>query len=384
MMRIDEIDDLDSFQQLQPEWDELCAAAGATSFFLSHAWFRCCWIGRGVAERPFVVVVRDGSRVVGLAPFFSRRSRWRIFPVRTAVVMQNQDSPFGDIILAPEGAGVIVRAMLDHLGRWSRLQIVSFNKIPHSSPTQALLASSRIGVPLIRATGGRSPVLRLDGNWAGFWTGQSQRFKKTVRNNANRVERLGRVTVEELSATLSAEECVEVLEEVAERSWKADLPISLRRNPDIRRFFAALTSVLCGRGQLRLWALRLDGVAIATEYHVRDGDTVYALRSDFDDRYREASPGAYLNDQIVRAYFEGNVRTYDMGPGDNVYKQRWANGARELDNLSFFSRRPYPLTVYAFEQHAAPHLRRAREWWPRSADRQAGQGRASCRSRALR
>ena len=158
-----------------------------------------------------------------------------------------------------------------------------------------------------------------------------------------------------------------VFTSVADRSWKAELPISLRRNPSIRRFFEVLTSVLHARGQLRLWTLRLSGIPIATEYHVHDGDTVYALRSDFDDRYREASPGAYLNAYIVRTYFERGVRIYDMGPGDSEYKQRWANSVREQENFWLFSRTPYGLALYNMERRAVPPLRRAREWWRASS-----------------
>ncbi len=362
-MKISAISDFDSFLQLQPEWDELCATAGATSCFLSHAWFRCCWQAKTEAVRPVVVIAREGSRLVGAAPFFINTASWRIFPVRIAALMQNQDAPFADVVLAPDGAGEILRAIIDHVRHLSKSHVVSFNKIPPSSPTHALLVNSGSGVPHIRAAGGCSPVLRLDGDWSGFWTGQSQRFKKTVRNIANRVERLGRVTVEELSRTATAEECMQVFASVAARSWKAQLPVSLGRNSGIARFFEGLTSELHACGRLLLWVLRVDGMPIATEYHVHDGETVYALRSDFDDHYREASPGAYLNDQIVRAYFEAKVRTYDMGPGDNEYKLRWANGARDFDHFSFFSRRPYPLAVYTFEQHAVPRLRRARDWW---------------------
>jgi CelD/BcsL family acetyltransferase involved in cellulose biosynthesis len=362
-MNLEEIDNFEAFLNLRADWDRLSEQSGASSFFLSHAWFRCCWIGKSEEVRPFVVVVRDGPSVVGLAPFFTNNIKWRIFPVRSIGLMQNQDSPFADVILAADRASETLRVILDTLGRSSKSQLVSFNKILRSSLTHGLLAKAGTEAPLICGAGGRSPILQLDGDWEAFWTAQSQRFKKTVRNVANRVERLGRVVVEELSATASAEDCMQVFASVADRSWKAELPISLRRNPSIRRFFEVLTSVLHARGQLRLWTLRLDGLPIATEYHVHDGDTVYALRSDFDDRYREASPGAYLNDQIVRLYFNRKVRIYDMGPGDNPYKHRWANGAKEFDEFSFFSRRPYAMTVYALEQHAVPRLRRARDWW---------------------
>lgn len=367
-MHIEEIHDFESFLQLQSAWDDLCRRSQCDSFFLSHAWFRCCWLGKAVDERPFVAVARDGSSVVGLAPFVFNTIKWRIFPVRTVSLMQNQDSPFADVVLAPDRASEILQGLLDYLRRSSKSDVVSFSKISRSSPTHALLVNSGAGVRLIRAAGGRSPILQLDGDWNAFWTAQSQRFKKTVRHVANRVERLGRVTVEELSGAATAAECMQVFASVAARSWKAGLRISLRRNPGIARFFEALTSVLHASGRLLLWTLRVDGVPIATEYHVRDGDTVYALRSDFDERDGEASPGAYLNAHIIRTYFERGVRIYDMGPGDSQYKQRWANSARDQETFWLFRRSPYGLALYNMERRAVPQLRRVREWWRKSSD----------------
>jgi CelD/BcsL family acetyltransferase involved in cellulose biosynthesis len=365
VMRVEQITDFEAFLQLERDWTAVCQAAGAPSFFLSHAWFRCCWAGKPEDAQALVLVAREGDSVVGIAPFFVHTSSWRIFPLRTALLMQNQDSPFADFVAVPDRAGEVARSLLEHLTLGVRCHVVSLRKILRASPTHDVLLGSRFAAPLIRAGGGTSPVLLLQSDWSDFWTAQSQRFKKTVRNIANRVERLGRVSVEELSAKSTPAECLQAYTSVAERGWKASLPTSIGRNPAIGRFFEMLTAVLHAKRQLLLWVLRVDDVPIAAEYHVRDGDRVYALRSDFDDRYREASPGAYLNEQIIRAYFAQPLRAYDMGPGDNAYKQRWATGAAEFDDFSFFSRRPYAMTVYAVEQHAVPRLRQAREWWRR-------------------
>jgi CelD/BcsL family acetyltransferase involved in cellulose biosynthesis len=365
MIRVAEIADFEAFLALEPEWTSFCESSGAGSLFLSHCWFRCCWVGKPEDVQPLVLVAREGRAIVGIAPFFVHTSPWRIFPLRTALLMQNQDSPFADCVIVPDRVAEILGAFVAHLTEAVRCHVVSLRKIVHTSPTYHVLAGTRFAAPLIRAAAGGSPILSLQGDWSEFWTRQSQRFKKTVRNVANRIERLGPVSVDEVSATFPADECLEIYRSVAERGWKAQLPISLGRNPAIARFFEAVTPVLQARQQLLLWVLRLDGVPIAAEYHVQDGNVVYALRSDFDDRYSEASPGAFLNEQIVRAYFERRLRAYDMGPGDNAYKQRWATGATEFDDFSFFSRRPYPLTVYTFEQHAVPRLRQARDWWRR-------------------
>jgi hypothetical protein len=124
-----------------------------------------------------------------------------------------------------------------------------------------------------------------------------------------------------------------------------------------------------------LWVLRVDGEPVATEYHVRDGQTVYALRSDFDEQDGAASPGAHLNACIVRAYFDEGVSVYDMGPGDREYKQRWATAATERDAFWLFNRTPYATALYTMERRAVPRLRRVRDWWrgPSAPAETAGQ-----------
>jgi CelD/BcsL family acetyltransferase involved in cellulose biosynthesis len=376
-MTIEQIDDFDAFLALEPAWNDLCRRAGMSSFFASHAWFRCCWEARAEGLLPLVLVAREAGEVVGLAPFFVHTLHWRIFPMCTASLMQNQDSPFVEIPVDSDRRREVLALFVRHLERMPKLQVVSLKKIRRSSCTHRALLEVSASSALVRSAGGGAPVLSLRGGWDQFWKAQSQRFKKTVRNVANRVERLGHVTLEEISHTAPAAACLDVYSRIAERSWKSDLPVSFKANPRIFRFFEILTPILHAERRLLLWVLHLDGIPVAAEYHVHDGDTVYALRSDFDDRYREASPGAYLNDRIVRTYFERNdVEVYDMGPGDNAYKQRWATGARDFDEFSFFNRRPYARTVYRLEQHAVPHLRQVRDWWRRDSRAVASGGEA--------
>jgi CelD/BcsL family acetyltransferase involved in cellulose biosynthesis len=362
-VQIEEIHDFESFLQLQSAWDELCERSGTTSFFLSHAWFRCCWSTAPPDVRPFLLIVRDRGELVGIAPLMVQRTNWRVFPLRVVSLLQNQDTPFTDFVLAREHGDRGLSAILGHLRTMRGWHLLSLPKIECGSSTDSALQDHLRESRHLRLPASRSPVLAFDCDWRTFWNRQSQRFKKTVRNIVNRVERLGSVSVDELSRRSSAAECFDVFRAVAARSWKADLAVSVTRNAKIGAFFSALTTVLQASEQLRLWVLRVDGRPVATEYHIRDADTTYALRSDFDERLRDASPGAYLNYQIIRTYFERAVRVYDMGPGDSEYKQRWATSQREFDSFWIFNRTPYPTAVYNVERRAVPLLRHARDWW---------------------
>jgi CelD/BcsL family acetyltransferase involved in cellulose biosynthesis len=361
-MQVDEIRDYDAFVALEPEWTAFVREQGVGSLFASHRWFRCCWSGRPSDARPLVLVVRQASRIVGIVPFFQRRASWRIFPARVLFLMQSHDSPFADLVLPRENAPRVVDAVLRHLATARGWDVLGLLKIARGSRTHGILRERLENTPHVQLANVQSPVLELDTDWKTFWTAQSQRFKKTVRNVVNRVERLGAITVAELTRMTPAAECAAVFRMVEGKSWKVELPTSLARSAEISRFFEALTTTLHASGDLLLWVLQLDGVPIATEYHVRDGDAVYALRSDFDDRYRDASPGAYLNHHIIREYFARGIRRYDMGPGESTYKQRWANGTVELDNLWIFNRTPYGMALHSVERWVVPRSRQAKGW----------------------
>jgi hypothetical protein len=130
--------------------------------------------------------------------------------------------------------------------------------------------------------------------------------------------------------------------DLSRRSWKGDRGVAIATMPNMQGFFAALTRRASELGWLSVWTLRLDGRLVAMEYQLRHDGRVNALRADFDPALREVSPGSALNFAVARALFErGGVHEYDMGPGLNEYKLRWATDSHDAGHLMVY--RP---TVY--------------------------------------
>ena len=113
-MRIDEVSGVDGFLQLGPLWEDFCRAEGCDSFFLSHSWFCCCLSGIAQGITPLVLLVREGSAVAGIVPLLLQRATWRIFPARLLSLMQNQDSPFVDMLISRSHAGAVVTILIDY------------------------------------------------------------------------------------------------------------------------------------------------------------------------------------------------------------------------------------------------------------------------------
>ncbi len=357
------IETADAFAALEPAWNQLVERSGQTTPFLSFDWFRCCWHATPPDRPPVMLLVEDAGTLIGIVPMMQVTHHVRRLPVRCLAMLESPDTPMVDIITAgpPEP---IVQALLDHFTGGRRWHSLLFQRLPSGSPTlKAVEACLTARLPWRRVGVVSSPYVSIAGTWEAFFRSRSQRFRKTIRNVENRLERAGRVTVEEHRRLDPGGAVFAEALEVARRSWAADEGVSMATMARMPEFFAALTQVAGDRGWLALWLLRLDGRPIAMEYQLQAAGRVHALRASYDEAYRELSPGSALNVAIVRALFDrGDVGEYDMGPGLNDYKLRWASAVHETVALRAYDTSAYALLVHGLEEYVVPVARRAKHW----------------------
>jgi CelD/BcsL family acetyltransferase involved in cellulose biosynthesis len=355
---------LPEFEALESRWSQLAEAADQPSPFLSHDWFACCWRASAKTAHPEALVVEDEGEPIAMLPLMRWAERIRGLPVRALGFLEGPDTPFTDVVgVGPMPA--VADAVLRHLGTRRDWHVIRFRKLRPSSPgTKALEGAMAARFAWQPSPGAGSPYLETTGDWATFYRATSQRFKKTARNIKNRLERAGRMTIEEHRAVDPQSPLFAELLDLTARSWKADRQLAIATMPGMPEFFAELTRRASARGWLSLWILRLDGRAIAMEYQIVDGTTVRALRSDFDVAIRELSPGSALNRAIAETLFaRAGVHEYDMGSGLNDYKMRWASGVRETVTLTAYRPGPYGRALAAVEMALVPAARRiARAW----------------------
>ena len=360
-LRVRRLTAQDDFRSIAPVWSDLAEQSAQATPFTSHDWLECCRIAAG--DRALELLgVEDSVAPVSLIPLVRWTGRTRGLPVRYLGLLDCPDSPIADL-LHTGPALPVVRALLDHLTGRSSWDVLELGRLPVASPTLKALEAELPGrLRWRRAGGDLSPYLAIHGPWPEFYAARSQRFKKTIRNIQNRLDRLGTVAVEEHSSVAPDGPLFEEMIGLTSRSWKAERGIAIATMPRMREFFGELSRRATERGWLAVWFLRLDGRPIAMEYQLRAHGVAYALRADYDLAYAASSPGSALNFAIARALFErGDVREYQMGPGQNEYKMRWASGCHETVSVHIYRPGLYPRLVHMTEDAVVPALRRLRE-----------------------
>jgi CelD/BcsL family acetyltransferase involved in cellulose biosynthesis len=339
-----------------------CAATGAPAFVVPD------WIDAALQWRPSESALRFAVAVgtnggEGFAPLVQVSQPLAGLPARTLQFVTVPDTQFVDIACGADGAqsfsAALATLLIERKGQWDclRLNYLS-DAYPNWRQLEAALATQGIACAIRPA--GSNPFVDLSGGFDAYYGARSRSLKKAVNLSANRLAKLGAVSVEWVRGGDRTGEALAQAIRVSAISWKHETGNSLDR-PGPRAFIERLTESAAGSGRLSLWLLRLDGKVIATEYQLMADGNVHALRSDFDPAFAEASPGTYLNHHLLKQLFGQGLQRYYMGPGSNAYKLRWTDVGEPLYSLTAYSPTARGRLLQWLEQSARPLARRWRE-----------------------
>lgn len=358
------ISKFEDFLFLEDDWNTLLNQNESNSVFLSHGWFKCFWDAWGNGKGLRVLVARKGSRLIGVAPLMIYTGQHLRLPAKILSFIENNECPHCGFVVPKDKACQVVPAFFDYIyANQNGWDILVLRKMPvGTSQISAIKAycdqnkNRCVDHPSLS-----SPFLRTDSDWDVFYSNKSQRFKKRIRYMQNKLYKQGDTIINESHAPAQVQALMGQIYDVGERSWKAKKGNAIGSSPQNRLFFSQLPYALEPEGKVCVWLLRLNNRLIAFEYHVRQNDIIYALRSSFDEAYRAYGPGSVLDFEVVRSLFKSDVNHYDMCGGPYAHKLRWTSDIKVHVDIMVFNRRPYATLLYFLEKDIKPLLKRILE-----------------------
>ena len=363
-MQVQCIDNDEAFLSLRHEWNALWRDSANPSYFSSHDWIRCCWQELRATRAMRILVVRHGSEPVVIAPWMRSRGSRNKLRVNLMTFIEHPESQVADLLCraTPESEQGF-RALMRHLSRElsAEWDLLALDKIPKTSPIVHWFERTQLH-------SNRSPqksssqvlVIPLGGSWDTYLSARSARFRKTLRNITNRIQRMGRVAVKCHRGDQLTAEAIGKLFSIADASWKLESGVAITSSKARKDFFEEVFRSGFTAEGIRIWILEVDGRAIASETQVVDGRTVYALRSDYDEQFGDGSPGVYLQMEILKNLFGGSYQEYNFGAGLNPYKARWTDQHAELMNFRLYNETLYGRLLQWIDQYKTSPFPRLR------------------------
>ena len=332
----------EEFAALRSDWNRLWRQSRDRSIFLTQDWFDAAWQWKCREEELYILCCERDGVLVGVLPLTRKRKARNGRARRSLEFLTVPDTQRCDALIANDAPDVAEALAGELVRRRREWDVIRLRYLATDSTCLTTLLSALRENCLTCATteSARNPWIDLEGGWGHFYSTRSRRLKKALNLAVNRLAKLGTVEIDWLApqtgTQLDVENAVAVLTGISLRSWKSGTGNSLD-NPGPQAFIHRLAHRAHERGSLSIWTLKINGAPVAMEFQLVDEGNVFALRSDFDAAFGEASPGSHLSKQMLEQIFAFQFSRYYMGPGENAYKYRWTELSDPVHTVSVYA-----------------------------------------------
>jgi CelD/BcsL family acetyltransferase involved in cellulose biosynthesis len=339
-----------------PEWNRLATLAGSP--FLTHEWISAWWEALGEGQL-LCALLRgpDGSLRGGACCRLSR----------TGELTSLTDSAYsyGWNVVAEDDAAR--RNVWDAIARFGARR-VHLSLLP-DRPDGAGAACEGLVRGGYRVVGRRaevSPYLLLPGSWDELLGSISKNLRHKWRRNRRALDQDGRLVMRTTRDEADVERDLDVFLQLEAAGWKGRAGTAILCDSRAELLYRTFARAAARQGWLRLSILESQGTPVAAAYGCAFAGRAFRLKSAFDERHADHSPGlVLLAEELERSIDEG-LREYDFLGSAEFHKMRWGSETRNRITVRGY-RGASTLPAYAYRAKLRPLLGRVRRQVRRTA-----------------
>jgi CelD/BcsL family acetyltransferase involved in cellulose biosynthesis len=326
LLETDLILEPEALERLRGEWDALALACELP--LMCPAWLLAWW--RHIAPKPArlrVVAVREGGKLVGLAPFYESPRRDGRIDYR--LLGNGLGSPLAPLALPRlqlEVASALGRALTR---AHPRPDLIALHSTPLASGWHAALGNGWTGrfkpISIVYRTR-PYPTVWLQGKSCETWlAGRSSKFRSKMRRLERRFDEAGGSWRMSTEATLPRD--IELFRQLHAARWQG------RGNSTVVAYGQRIHDMLSEAGlaliadeRFRLWVMEVAGEAIAANIYVCGGGIAVGINGGWDERWKRLSPPLLATMHAIEDSIAREERRLDMGSGAGSHKTRFSDG----------------------------------------------------------
>lgn len=312
------------------EWNRLLSTSETNTVFQTYEWVWAWWNAFGARHRLRLVIVRDGDKLLALAPMMIGALRGK--PSLRFIGEDNSD--YCDVI-AGEGKREALTAVLQALMSFEAWNVVQLKNVPEQSTTLSAAREfcAEAGRHMLAGNGIACPALVIEGEveHARRVTGT-----KTIRRRCNYLRRMGGFRVFHVGTVEEAIPYLDLFIAQHIRRWKGTASPSVFLRGGTREFYIELVKTLLPDGVLLFTVLEFQGRPIAFHLGFDYNSKLIWYKPSFDPDYRRLSPGTVLLKHLIDYSLERGHCELDFTIGDEPFKRKFANRVRKNGQIRIY------------------------------------------------
>jgi len=302
---------LDSFINLDAEWQELLTHSSSNHIFFTPQWLKSWWqvFGRGCEFT--LLSIYDGSLLVGIAPLKGKDNA-------LSFIGSSDVCDYMDFVVRNRYEDYFLSRFMDYLDQtdWKNLELDSV--LPDSITLRFLAPFMRQkGYQVEISQTNVSPQLFLPADWEDYFSLLKTKDRHEIRRKLRRLERGNAVTY----LTVTEPEQMPPAMESFFRLFQLSNPGKANfMTGQKREFFATMVSSLAEKGNIRLSFLEVEGVRNSATLCFDYNKDIYLYNSAYDPAYSSLSVSLMLEVYDIQDAIKNGKKRFDFLSGNEPYK----------------------------------------------------------------
>ena len=325
----------DDFRSLREDWNGLLARSASTSVFLRWEWIHTWWEIFRKQRALFLITVRQGRRLVGIAPFYIEPAS-SIGERRLRFCSDDLSPDYLDVIAEKGLESAVLRKIAGCVKRraneWDVMAVdylladsVLLTGLPH----EGLLHRRGDSLPC--------PYISIQGSFEEYL--QSRPGLSLLRLRKKMTTFLGKSAVrydlvKDMKDLPKGIDDLFFLHKMRSQSSgrRTDFASS-----DVELFHHRLGALFLEQGILELRLLYDGGTPVDAHYSFRYGNKLFNYQQGFNPAYKNWSVGTMSLCLELREVFARGLSEYDFLKGEESYKFLWSTGVRRQYSLKAYA-----------------------------------------------
>ena len=357
-LSVELVQDDDTFLRMGPVWNRLVDEAKIDHPFLRHEWVRTWWECFKPSGRLHILIVKEGTDPIAIAPLMFDQGRVYGCPVRRLRGIANVYTERFDLILtrrAKEACRVIWKFLAAQADSWDMLEL---RQIPEGARAAEYLRFWAFEDKFLLGQWHSSdgPYIPINKTWEAYTKTLSKKHLSNMRGRAKGLHRIGDVRHEivtggeELNSRLNEAFLLEAA------AWKGKAGTAIMNEPDRLAFYRTLLTRAAEGGWLQLHFLTIEGKRIAVQFALLVHKKLYILKSGYDPHYAPFAPSLLLCELMLRDAWKRQLVEVDFLGDAERWKLEWASHTRSHSWLFIFPNRAMNRWLHRFKFELLPRI----------------------------
>jgi uncharacterized protein YaiE (UPF0345 family) len=319
---------------------------------LTYEWITV-WLNHFWKDKPILfLLIRNEKGPIGLAPLlFDGEKEVLLFPVNGHTYRPN-------LILGGDREELL-KVLFSHL----RNRAPTVKLCLHEVELDSFLAKSlpkvakECRIVTVFKKVSSSPFLKINTDWQSFLNSKSKHFREEQKRKANKMRKTGQLDFVKVSNPEQIHGAMRDILIIERNSWKEKEGSSLTGVPGLQEFYLDVAETFAKKNCLCTYLFYSNSVPIAHLFGIVYESRYYALKTSYDESYKELSPGVVLFNYALQDIFQSDLKECDFLGVESRWKNEIASDTRDLVNIFVYPNSIRYFFVGYFENTIKPLIR---------------------------